>query len=63
MRLMRGFTSKTKKLYEEAAQIAAESVENMRTVASITREPTFDELYQANLEYPNRVTIRCVIFL
>jgi ABC-type multidrug transport system fused ATPase/permease subunit len=38
-------SSKTKKVYEESGQIAGEAISHIRTVASLTRETTFEEKY------------------
>ncbi|KAK9670828.1 hypothetical protein K7432_017400, partial [Basidiobolus ranarum] len=46
MKSLTGFNEKTKIAYERAAQIASESVENMRTVASLAREDTFKTIFQ-----------------
>lgn len=58
MRVLSGFSSKAKRAYEEAAQLACESVENIRTVAAISREQTFIELYKDKLAFPHHEAIK-----
>ncbi|NXP76269.1 MDR1 protein, partial [Ramphastos sulfuratus] len=50
-----GHAAKDQKALEEAGRIATESVENIRTVASLTREETFYQRYVASLDGPYRV--------
>ncbi|KAK9762561.1 hypothetical protein K7432_011587 [Basidiobolus ranarum] len=58
MKSLMGSNDKTKKAYEQAAQIAFESVENMRTVASLAREDTFKRLYHERNTPAHQTAIR-----
>ncbi|NWR63647.1 MDR1 protein, partial [Bucorvus abyssinicus] len=49
-----GHAAKDQKALEEAGRIATESVENIRTVASLTREEAFYERYVTSLNGPYR---------
>ena len=47
-----GTMGKMKKIYEEAGKTASESIENMRTVASLNLEDIFIRKYRESLKYP-----------
>ncbi|NWX86793.1 MDR1 protein, partial [Nothoprocta pentlandii] len=51
---MSGHAAKDQKALEEAGRISTESVENIRTVASLTREDAFYERYITSLSGPYR---------
>ncbi|XP_010217168.1 PREDICTED: multidrug resistance protein 1-like isoform X1 [Tinamus guttatus] len=51
---MTGHAAKDQKALEEAGRISTESVENIRTVASLTREDAFYERYITSLSAPYR---------
>ncbi|NWI13941.1 MDR1 protein, partial [Crypturellus soui] len=51
---MTGHAAKDQKALEEAGRISTESVENIRTVASLTREDAFYERYITSLSGPYR---------
>ncbi|KAJ1660656.1 hypothetical protein IWQ61_000439 [Dispira simplex] len=55
---MSGFDGRTKKAYDQAAQTAAETVSNLRTVAMLTRENTFIQLFHLVNEGPHRIAMR-----
>ncbi|CAG8690830.1 27891_t:CDS:10, partial [Dentiscutata erythropus] len=48
----------TRAAYEETGQIVQQSVSNMRTIASLTREETFKTTYQNALREPHRIAIK-----
>lgn len=52
MKSMAGHASKDQKALEEAGRISTESVENIRTVVSLTREDAFYNRYNESLSIP-----------
>ncbi|CAG8514236.1 2992_t:CDS:2, partial [Diversispora eburnea] len=52
MKMLNGFQEKTKRAYEESAQIACEGAGNIRTVASLTREKDLWNIYHRLLDEP-----------
>ncbi|KAF0442740.1 P-loop containing nucleoside triphosphate hydrolase protein [Gigaspora margarita] len=54
MRMLNGFQQKTKKAYENSANVACESSTNIRTVAALTREDDVLNIYHHMLDEPMR---------
>ncbi|CAH1787977.1 unnamed protein product [Owenia fusiformis] len=57
-RVLTGVANKDKKALEKAGKVALEAIENIRTVAGLTREQTFFELYNEMLEEPYQNSIK-----
>ncbi|XP_057790199.1 ABC transporter B family member 4-like isoform X2 [Salvia miltiorrhiza] len=55
MKFVSGFAADTKKLYEEATQVASEAVGSIRTVASLCGEDKVAELYREKCRVPVRL--------
>ncbi|XP_011080370.1 ABC transporter B family member 4-like [Sesamum indicum] len=55
MKFITGFSADTKKLYEDATQVASDAVGSIRTVASFCAEEKVMELHQEKCEAPLRL--------
>ncbi|XP_040289632.1 ATP-binding cassette sub-family B member 5-like isoform X1 [Bufo bufo] len=53
-RALVGFANRDKKQLQYAGKIASETADNIRTVVSLTRETTFEEMYSESLQKPFR---------
>ncbi|XP_021367207.1 multidrug resistance protein 1-like isoform X1 [Mizuhopecten yessoensis] len=58
MSMLKGVAGQNKEALEEAGKVATEAIENIRTVASLSREPKFFQLYTASLEHPYKAAMR-----
>ncbi|CAG8462314.1 5329_t:CDS:10 [Acaulospora colombiana] len=58
MKTLAGFGAKTRKAYENTGQIVQQSVSNMRTIVSLTRENTFKEMYYEAIKEPHKIAVR-----
>ena len=54
-KLLSGTALTDKKAMEKAGKVALEAIENIRTVAGLTKERKFCELYADRLEYPYKL--------
>lgn len=57
-RVHRGFEDATKKAYEESGEVAGEAIKEIRTVASLTREGYFEDLFAATISRPHKLARR-----
>ncbi|XP_046555643.1 phosphatidylcholine translocator ABCB4-like [Haliotis rubra] len=58
MKVLAGVAGKNKEALEDAGKVAIEGIENIRTVASLSREPTFYKLYEEKLMTPYNAALR-----
>ncbi|KAI3790865.1 hypothetical protein L2E82_04252 [Cichorium intybus] len=58
MKSITGFSADTKKLYEEATQVASDAVGSIRTVASFCAEEKVMKLYEKKCEKPRKAGIQ-----
>ncbi|KAJ9537113.1 hypothetical protein OSB04_029846 [Centaurea solstitialis] len=58
MRFISGFSADTKKLYEDASQVASDAVGSIRTVASFCAEEKVMKLYEKKCEAPRKAGIQ-----
>ncbi|KAG8370995.1 hypothetical protein BUALT_Bualt13G0041100 [Buddleja alternifolia] len=58
LKFFAGFSVDSKKLYEDATQVASDAVGSIRTVASFCAEEKVMELHQEKCKYPMRLVIR-----
>ncbi|XP_035829100.1 ATP-dependent translocase ABCB1 isoform X2 [Aplysia californica] len=58
VKLLAGQSGKNKEALEGAGKVATESIENIRTVASLSKEPTFFSLYMDQLETPYKAALK-----
>ncbi|KAM7487975.1 hypothetical protein LguiB_025459 [Lonicera macranthoides] len=58
IKFISGFSADTKKLYEDASQVASDAVGSIRTVASFNAEEKVTELYQKKCEVPLKAGIK-----
>ena len=62
MKALNGFGEKTKKEYGKTAQIACECIDNIRTVATITKEEFFYNRYVKANEEPHKISVKGFLF-
>jgi len=55
------YSTKMKKVYEDAGSVAVEALESVRTVISIEREKTFIDTFMEHLNEPHKYTVRISI--
>jgi ABC-type multidrug transport system fused ATPase/permease subunit len=58
LRALTGFNSKTKEAYDEACVIANEGIDQIRTVATLTKEETFLQTYKTNTQEPHAFAVK-----
>lgn len=63
MKVIQGFSGEGQKALEGAGKVAAEVITNIRTVASLTREQTFINQYEAMTLTPHRYRIHILFII
>ncbi|RHZ80336.1 hypothetical protein Glove_137g129 [Diversispora epigaea] len=58
MKALAGFSAKTASAYDRSSQIVQQSVSNIRTIASLTRENTFKHLYDLSIQSPHKIAVK-----
>nr|XP_044991577.1 ATP-binding cassette sub-family B member 5 [Jaculus jaculus] len=53
-----GFANKNKQELKHAGKIATEAMENIRTIVSLTREKTFEQMYEETLQTQHRNNLK-----
>ncbi|XP_051883493.1 LOW QUALITY PROTEIN: bile salt export pump-like [Pristis pectinata] len=57
-KMLTGFANQDKEALEVAGQISSEALSNIRTIAGLTKEKMFVQLYEMQLEAPYRAAIK-----
>lgn len=55
---LKGFGGKSRDAYNKVGKIASETILNIRTVATLTKEQHFIDIYKKNIEYPHKMTLK-----
>ncbi|CAG8461734.1 6731_t:CDS:2 [Paraglomus occultum] len=58
MKSLAGYGNQTRKAYDKSGQVVQQSVSNMRTIAALTREETFKDLYNRAILEPHRIAVK-----
>jgi ATP-binding cassette subfamily B (MDR/TAP) protein 1 len=58
MTILNGVAGQNKEALEEAGKIATEGIENIRTVASLTKEDKIHDMYLSNLRTPYKAALK-----
>ncbi|KAG0314917.1 Multidrug resistance protein 1 [Dissophora globulifera] len=58
MGMLQGFSTKTKKAYEQSGRVANESIANIRTVVGLAKEATFESRYAQVTWEPHQYAVR-----
>ncbi|KAG0199551.1 Multidrug resistance protein 1 [Mortierella sp. GBA30] len=57
-----GFGQKTQKAYEQSGKVAAEAIANIRTVAALAKESTFEDKYEFVTREPHKYSLHKAYF-
>ncbi|KAI7832823.1 P-loop containing nucleoside triphosphate hydrolase protein [Gamsiella multidivaricata] len=62
MQTLTGFSTKTKKAYEQSGRVASEAISNVRTVVALAKEETFESRYYDITKAPHSIALRRAYF-